>query len=430
MGRKTLSCMTAAVAVLALPVALPAASADVLPGIVSLWAAEGDARDSADGNHGTGQGTVLFPEGRIGSAFELNGSSWIRVPSAANLRVSAGNFTVAAWVNLRTMCADTCDQDIVSKMSLATVPNTDGWRLLKQGDGHFWFCFGGTPSGTNGCSPGQSTTVRSRATAVPGRWFHVVGVKAGNAISIFVNGVLSGTSTMSSFRDTHRAPLTIGAYAGVKGRESGQLNGLIDEPQIYNRALTAAEILGLFRDVERAPRVRLSLSFANDPVTITSSPRINGCTTPTQGRATGTLSGELNAPTHRNGVWGTFRLTDDPHRAVCEVTVIQGVLDGGKLQVLKPGKLLKATIRVRITHRSALIPGCEPGTVGTILATLDVDKPAASAVAVGAWSRTCPLSHFFPNTQGPSANVRRASVWIACLPPKSEPQGWGPRNCK
>ena len=431
MRRQALFCVTAVLAALALPAALSAASAQVLPGIVSLWAAEDNTRDSAGGNHGAGQGQVLYSPGRNGSAFDLNGSSWVRVPNAASLRVSAGNFTVAAWVNLRSLCADTCDQDIVSKMSLATTPNTDGWRLLKQGDGHFWFCFGGSPSGTNGCSAGLATTARSGTVAVPGRWFHVVGVKNGNMIQTFVDGVPGPPSTMSAFRDTHQAPLTIGAYAGVKGRESGQLNGLIDEVSIYNRALSRDEILTLFHEFD-AQRVQLHLSMASDPVSITSSPPTNGCTTPTPGRATGFLSGELYSPTHRNGVWGSFWLQDDPHRAVCEVSVIRGVIDGGKLETTggSAGKILKASIRVRITQRSTLVSGCEPGTVGTFLATLNLNKPAANAVAVGAWSRPCSFTHLFPNTQGPSANQRKASVWIACLPPKPQVQGWGPQNCR
>ena len=77
--------------------------------------------------------------------------------------------------------------------------NADGWRLIKQHDNRFWFCFG---NGSNGCNVGAPTTVISVTTATTDRWYqHVAGVKFGTTISIYVNGILEGSTLMPSFVD-------------------------------------------------------------------------------------------------------------------------------------------------------------------------------------------------------------------------------------
>jgi hypothetical protein len=60
--------------------------------------------------------------------------------------VSAGDFTIDAWVRFDGLAGD---MSIVDKMSNAMI-NRDGSRRVKQADNRFWFCFGlGT---RNGCT--------------------------------------------------------------------------------------------------------------------------------------------------------------------------------------------------------------------------------------------------------------------------------------
>ena len=70
------------------------------------------------------------------------------------------------------------------------------------------------------------------------QYFHVSAVKSSTTFSIYVNGVLEDTRALPSFTDSNSANLLIGANA----LEGAHLNGLIDEAEIFDRALSASEI--------------------------------------------------------------------------------------------------------------------------------------------------------------------------------------------
>lgn len=226
---------------------LPMTVQAVPSGIVGWWKAEGNANDSAGNNNGTLVGGATFAPGKVGQAFSLNGSGeYVDAGNAAALQVSNGDFTVAAWVYINSLGND---MSIVDKMAFHNDPDDDGWRLIKQGDDHFWFCLGGGESPqfpNNGCVAGSNTTVRSTTIVTPGVWYHVAGVKSGNSILMYVNGVLEETTgPLGRVIDTNTTPLRIGSYVNFS---PAYLNGLIDEVQLYNRGLTAAEILSLTKE--------------------------------------------------------------------------------------------------------------------------------------------------------------------------------------
>src|SRR5262249_31312587 len=118
------------------------------PNMVSWWPGDGNANDIKDGNNGTLENGATFAAGLVGQAFSLDGiDDFVNVGNAPNLHVSAGNFTVDAWVKFDVEHID--DMSIADKMSSAGL-NQNGWRLIRQRDhGNFWFCLGGGP--INGC---------------------------------------------------------------------------------------------------------------------------------------------------------------------------------------------------------------------------------------------------------------------------------------
>lgn len=75
-----------------------------------------------------------------------------------------------------------------------------------------------------------------------GVWYHVVGTYSPTepVCKIYINGVFQNTGACTSTpRTPSNLPLEIGRYSG---NTTSNFNGLIDEPAIYNRALTEAEI--------------------------------------------------------------------------------------------------------------------------------------------------------------------------------------------
>lgn len=207
------------------------------PGLVSWWPANGSASDGKDGNGGTLVNGATFAAGKFGQAFLLDGiDDYVDVGNASNLHVSGGDFTIDAWVMFNGIGGD---MSIMDKMSVSGV-NTDGWRLLKQSDNRFWFCFGG---GSGNQCWNSSYTIFSTTVATRSAWYHVAVVKNSTTFSLYVNGILEDTrSPIPAFVDTHSANLRLGSYT----LEGSHLNGEIDEAEIYNRALSATEILAIY----------------------------------------------------------------------------------------------------------------------------------------------------------------------------------------
>jgi hypothetical protein len=219
-----------------------------LEGLVSWWPGEENADDIQNGNDGTLQNGTTFAAGMVGQAFSFDGiDDSVHVGNAPTLHVSAGSFTVEAWVkfDIEGVFQDVDDMSIADKMSHEGI-NQDGWRLMRQRDhGHFWFCLGGGE--INGCdfnddrTGTNATSVRSTAVARQNVWYHVAAVLSSDQIAIYVNGIKEDEKARPLFTDTHVTDLLIGNDLG-----SARLDGLVDEVSIYNRALSAEEIAAIF----------------------------------------------------------------------------------------------------------------------------------------------------------------------------------------
>jgi PKD repeat protein len=207
-------------------------------GLVGWWPGEGNANDIVGGNNGNLVGGVTFGTGEVGLGFLMDGrqaAGGVDVGNAPSLHFTGGDFTLETWVRFD---AALYDRAILSKMiSTGGVPNTDGWALIKQDNNHFWFCFGG--GATNGCGPAEFTVFSATAVA-PNVWYHIAVVKTSSDFALFVNGVEEDRRSLPLFANTDATDLLIGGGAQFL------LNGKIDEPSIYNRALASTEIQAMY----------------------------------------------------------------------------------------------------------------------------------------------------------------------------------------
>lgn len=78
-------------------------------------------------------------------------------------------------------------------------------------------------------------------------WKHVACVRAGAVTRIYINGVLNVTAAPGTLAPVYNFPARFGSmfYNGFSPPQYNGHNGKIDEFRIYNRALSASEILGL-----------------------------------------------------------------------------------------------------------------------------------------------------------------------------------------
>ncbi|GAJ11910.1 unnamed protein product, partial [marine sediment metagenome] len=78
-----------------------------------------------------------------------------------------------------------------------------------------------------------------------GVWYHVAGVREGNVLDVYVNGV-SGTPDSQTFGVISADNLKIGALHCCGQPLTSFFDGIIDDVRIYDRALSAEEILELY----------------------------------------------------------------------------------------------------------------------------------------------------------------------------------------
>jgi hypothetical protein len=79
-------------------------------------------------------------------------------------------------------------------------------------------------------------------------WYHVVATHSVNSSKIYLNGELVKESVHASpvkLAWDEGMNLALGGYPGATGMD---FRGTIDEPAVYNRALTAEEVLNLYRE--------------------------------------------------------------------------------------------------------------------------------------------------------------------------------------
>lgn len=160
---------------------------------------------SAWGQSISGQNPVIHGEKITWPlAFEFNGSAPTIDVGNSSVVLNPPTFTVSAYVKFNALShppgsngdRPAGDMSIVDKISDAGIDNSDGWRLLKQDDGFFWFCLGGGP-GINGCTGNAPTTVISTTAPVVKVWYNVVGVLSDSEIAIYVNGVKEASKLWS-----------------------------------------------------------------------------------------------------------------------------------------------------------------------------------------------------------------------------------------
>lgn len=81
-----------------------------------------------------------------------------------------------------------------------------------------------------------------------GRWYHVVGVRSGDEIKLYVDGKLAATSAAGA-ADVSTGALSVGR-AKWSGGNTDFWNGSVDQVAVFDKALTADEVSALHDTVQ------------------------------------------------------------------------------------------------------------------------------------------------------------------------------------
>ena len=218
-------------------------------GMVGWWPGDGNAFDVQGGNDGVLDG-ITFRLGKVDDAFEFDGvNDALRVPDAPALNFG-GDFTIDAWIRLDG--PNTRNHRLINK-GVGTGSSFRGWDIhynaspkairVVIGNGEGGFC---TIDGTTDITDGilhHLTVVVQRGAACNT-----------DLVKIYLDGDLEprGTTLATAFtaaglNTNHAMHLGIGHTTTIPGSSSSQaFAGVMDEIEVFSRALTGTEVLAIF----------------------------------------------------------------------------------------------------------------------------------------------------------------------------------------
>lgn len=187
---------------------------------------------SGNGNVGTVRG-ARFVTGRAGTALQFDGyDDWVTVADSASLDLATG-MTIEAWVKPTNWMS--------------------GWEtvvLKERGAGalaYALYAHDGAPSPGGYAVPagtinlgGPDEAIRGSSALSVGSWVHLAATYDGSLLRFYINGALIASRAQSGFIEASASPLRMGGNAAWSNEFFA---GILDDVRIYNRALSAAEIV-------------------------------------------------------------------------------------------------------------------------------------------------------------------------------------------
>lgn len=215
-----------------------------------------------------GTGATIVPGGQFGNCLSISGASAsdasCRIANAVvPLNVGAGNaWTVAMWV--QTYTAGAC----------YAYQGSGGWD---QNDTSFYLNQGsdGAPGTKAGGVRAWQGWEQGTTDINDGAWHHLVLTCAGTTKALYVDGVLE-TLTKDEWSGTGAGNQFWIGGNGSANDNSVNLNGLIDEAYVFNRALSVADVQLLFTNntiptVPVAVTVNPTSGYRGQVITITAT---------------------------------------------------------------------------------------------------------------------------------------------------------------
>ena len=195
-------------------------------GIVSWWAAEGNAYDQISGNNGTLSGAVSYIPGEVGQAFQFNASqAMVLLGNPTNLWLQ--NFTIECWIKRSSSTISSLNSSEADLFNAGL----DGYGFGINGDGSMFL----TQVGVGNVTLGLGLTDTNN-------WHHVAVTKNGSTVVFYIDGV---AYPAPGYNPTFQFNATF----ALGGRGDALINsfyGGIDEMSVYNRALSATEIQDIY----------------------------------------------------------------------------------------------------------------------------------------------------------------------------------------
>jgi hypothetical protein len=212
------------------------------PGLVAWWPMDGNPLDLWASNNPSATNAISFVAGKVGPGVTFGAGGYIDIPHSAAL--ANQQFTIDAWVqpqgpgpNNDFWGSVIVQKGLPAPAGYTNVPISLGWSDQYK---HFVFTFGNM----------NVERIASNPNFPPGQWYHVAATYDGSTFKLYVNGALEAQMALvKTISYSPLIPWTIGSTAAPI-RAVGYprtFNGVIDEVEIFNRALSPAEIQAIYQ---------------------------------------------------------------------------------------------------------------------------------------------------------------------------------------
>lgn len=221
-------------------------------GMEAYWALDGDLKEGTGASQRdlTVVGSEGYTEGRYGKAFQLDGSTVLRMDGESG--ISSPNVTVAFWLKLEDLPKD--------DVGMNEFLSTEGLGALGKGAMDFGFVNGGLRSYiVNDFMAGSGDEIMHGEDiwqTFTDDWHHfaLVWDTDTEVSKIYVDGKLVNEAAVESIlglpiqlgapagADYEKSDLNIGGYIDTEGNATRTIKGAIDEVAIFSTALTDEEI--------------------------------------------------------------------------------------------------------------------------------------------------------------------------------------------
>jgi hypothetical protein len=205
--------------------------------LIGWWPGDGTAGDFQGANHGDMENGATFAPGFVDQAFSLDGiNDYVRISTDATLDFENSDFTIDAWI--KTSAAGI-------QMIYASAWNFNPSAQLElDAESHAEFFIRD--------NDGDSIDVVGTSALSDGKWHHVTGIREGITAHVYVDGVEENSNTNEELGTIS----LVCSFATIGGRRTDAacaepanehfFHGLIDEVEVFKRALSTEEIMSIF----------------------------------------------------------------------------------------------------------------------------------------------------------------------------------------
>lgn len=216
------------------------------PGLVSWWQGESSTADVVGGNDGTiaGAGLVTYGPGVVGQAFVFDGTHRDRIDLGNPATLHLQDFTLEAWVKRSSPTVTSFDV-----LGADGSDCGDGACIIGYGRGGYILAVAN--NGRLILSRTDIDGITSTPLLTDTNWHYVAVTKAGTNAVFYLDGqpqatppyVENGPYTFDDGTCSCNAAIAVGSRGDARG---GTFYGAIDEPAIFNRALSPGEVQSIY----------------------------------------------------------------------------------------------------------------------------------------------------------------------------------------